>query len=201
VDSVESGSDGGASGLASWLGALLIIATLMSVAMFVQVRGLRGDVEALQGQIAEQQPAPVPSGAPPDLCRLLGALAGAERIDQSRVFAGESLGDCEQQAAEAARATGTSETRSGRVTVVNDLPRVVRATYCAPDRGCDVQLARKIYPDARTTFDVQQTARERYVRIQVRQGADSACLLIGLATDADESIAFAAASDAQPDLC
>jgi hypothetical protein len=94
-----------APAIATWSLAVAGTSAVLVVVLLVQLHGLRRDVERLRGEVVVAGEFSAPVAAPPqdDLCRLLGALAGAQGIDQSRLFEGQSLGDCEQAAGAAAR--------------------------------------------------------------------------------------------------
>jgi hypothetical protein len=205
VDVIDTGSARSTTRASATSRALLVAVALLVVLVLVllaQVLGLRADVRSLQSRLrvppaAAARVDPVALG---DVCRLLGALAGAHGVDQARAFSGRPLADCERRAGEAARATDETGAVRRDVTVVNDLPATQRVAYCVPARECTSGPVRTLPPGGTSTFAVRQAADEKFVRFEVRGSGRARCILVTLAGGGRPAPA-AATSDAQPDLC
>lgn len=203
MDVIDTGSARSPTRASATSRALLVAVALLVVLVLVllaQVLGLRSDVRSLQGRVPPPAAARVDPVALGDVCRLLGALAGAHGVDQARAFSGRPLGDCERRAGEAARATDETGAVRRDVTVVNDLPATLRVVYCVPARECTAGPARTLPPGGTSTFAVRQAADEKFVRFEVRGSGTARCILVTLAGGGRPAPA-AATSDAQPDLC
>jgi hypothetical protein len=87
---------------------LVAVLVVVVIALLVQVRGLRNDVTVMQRDVSAQVAAGVPASLislddSPQVCALLGAIAGAHGIRPAQLFADDtSLEACEQFAATAA---------------------------------------------------------------------------------------------------
>jgi hypothetical protein len=187
--------------IATWSLAVAGISAVLVVVLLVQLHGLRRDVERLRGEVVAAGQFSAPDAAPPqdDLCRLLGALAGAQGIDQSRLFQDQSVSDCEQ-AADAAARSARSGVVTGSLTVTNDLPPTIRATYCVAGRGCGVEAPHSVGAGASTVFAVREAAGAASVRVEVHDRGPSGCLLLQV-PDFGRVDLSARASEAQPVLC